>query len=494
MTGAQRTTRTLPSTLSEPWVDGPNRVNGQRDYAPSVLYDKDKVLYIGGGNDSGTQAPTANAEVLNLAGNPQQWRATAPMQFRRRQHNATILPDGTVLVTGGTRGGGGPNRGFNDLTAGMPVHIAELWDPETEQWTELAAERVDRCYHATATLLPDGTVLSAGGGEYRPINGGDPNLAQDSHRDAQVFSPPYLFRGSRPQIEQAPKEVALGEQFTVVSPDASDVARASLVRLTSVTHSFNANQRINFLSVTAQGDHLTMSAPATAELCPPGHYMLFLLSHAGVPSVAQIVKIGAAAPAAPHAAAAEPAAHSSGAEERRAAVLEQTTGPAVTVGITGTCPYGIGACWGGAHEALLTLGGVETVDPVPDPHDSTATVFIHDVELPDLELWREQFAQIVNGRYALRGLEMTLTGSVKAADGELTLTPKSGTAVRLAPIGAADKVQWDATTQAPMPLTPQEASAFDQLTAAAPLATSVTGPLLRDASGYTLEVRSFGSG
>ena len=57
------------------------------------------------------------------------------MKFPRRQHNATVLPDGTVLVTGGTRGGGGPNNGFNDLRPGQPVHVAELWNPATGEWT-----------------------------------------------------------------------------------------------------------------------------------------------------------------------------------------------------------------------------------------------------------------------------------------------------------------------------------------------------------------------
>ena len=119
------------------------------------------------------------------------------MQHRRRQHNATLLPDGTVLVTGGTAG-----PGFNDVSPGKPVHAAELWDPATDTWTTLAAEAVDRCYHATALLLPDATVLSAGGGEF--MVGAAPNAPADTHRDAQIFHPPYLFRGPRPVITSAP--------------------------------------------------------------------------------------------------------------------------------------------------------------------------------------------------------------------------------------------------------------------------------------------------
>lgn len=152
------------------WSTSTGRANARRDYACSVLYDLDKILYVGGGNDAGDKTPTANTEIIDLSHTPLGWKPGAAMQFARRQHNATILPDGTLLVTGGTRGGGGlpeATPGFNDLSKGQPVHTAELWDPQ-DAWSELAAESVDRCYHSTAVLLPDATVLSAGGGEYRP--------------------------------------------------------------------------------------------------------------------------------------------------------------------------------------------------------------------------------------------------------------------------------------------------------------------------------------
>ena len=146
------------------WTDlGIRRANGQRDYAPSVPYDVGKVIYIGGGTP-----PIPDAELLDLNQPNPAWQdpkdPRAQMSFPRRQHNATILPDGTVLVTGGTRSGGaGPPENFNNLDPGQPVHVAELWDPVSGHWNPLAAEKVDRCYHSTAVLLPDGKVLSAGG-------------------------------------------------------------------------------------------------------------------------------------------------------------------------------------------------------------------------------------------------------------------------------------------------------------------------------------------
>jgi len=175
------------------------------------------------------------------------------MHFARRQHNATLLPDGTVLVTGGTQGNGakyqGEQNGFNDLRIGSPIRAAEIWNPDTGHWTQCAEASVDRCYHSTAFLLPDATVVSAGGGEYSPANNGAPNLPEDTHRDAQIFSPPYLFHGVRPVITSAPNDVTYSEAFTIGTANSGQVGAVNWIRLSSVTHSNNMNQRINFSGV-----------------------------------------------------------------------------------------------------------------------------------------------------------------------------------------------------------------------------------------------------
>ena len=76
------------------------------------------------------------------------WTSTDPMHFPRRHLNATILPDGQVLVTGGTSAGG-----FNTISGA--VHAAEVWDPTTGHWTQLA-EQHDR------SGVPLGVAAAAG--------------------------------------------------------------------------------------------------------------------------------------------------------------------------------------------------------------------------------------------------------------------------------------------------------------------------------------------
>jgi galactose oxidase len=485
---------------------GGSRAGGLRDYAPAVMYDAGKVVFIGGGNDKDTHAPTTAAEIIDLTAEIPVWRATGSMHHPRRQHNATILPDGTVLVTGGTQGGGGPNGGFNDLTSGEPVHTAELWNPATGEWTELAAEDVDRCYHSTTVLLPDGTVLSAGGGEYRPDNI-HPNDAKDSHRDAQIFRPPYLFReGQRPEITSSPTEVVFGQTFSVGTPLPQDIEMVTWIRLPSVTHAMDYNQRVNFLSFRTTTGVLEITAPGNANICPPGHYMLFLLNKSKVPSIAKILHIGAPAGArgipavrAPLAQAqAIPSEARMSTAELDYAIRSRATGTHVAIGLTSRCPYGLGACWGGAYEALQKLDGVQAVRPNANAEDSTAEVFLHGDTLPDVSRWAEQIASVANGSYDFRGVEVSVRASVKAQNGAFGLIgPSIDKPVLLAPLEPIEKVQFDRSTRTAKPAVAEEHSAYERLVAryrdagAADLPARVTGPLRQTNTGWTLHVRAF---
>jgi hypothetical protein len=80
----------------------------------------------------------------------------------------------------------------------------------------------------------------------------------------------------------------------VGTPNASTIAKVTWIRLSAVTHSTNMNQRLNYLSFPTPAvgaTALSVTAPANANLAPPGHYMLFLVDQRGVPSVAKIVQI-----------------------------------------------------------------------------------------------------------------------------------------------------------------------------------------------------------
>ncbi|HEX2324841.1 MAG TPA: galactose oxidase-like domain-containing protein [Chloroflexota bacterium] len=226
-----------------------------------------KVLNAGGGNPAGTD----EARIFDFSTPDAGWRTIGPMAHPRWFPNSALLPDGTLLVVGG-------GRFYNS----DPVMEPELFDPETETWRQDAPMEVPRLYHSTAVLLPDGRVWVAG---------------TDGETRMEVYIPDYLAAGPRPVLFAAPQSVAYGQGFPVPMADAGDVAAVCFIRLTSVTHAFNTEQRYIPLGFAVTGpEEIQITAPDSAAVAPPGHYMLFIRNGAGVPAVAPIVQLVAVPP------------------------------------------------------------------------------------------------------------------------------------------------------------------------------------------------------
>jgi hypothetical protein len=287
--GPDQTLRKLDPAGGGAWQSFGQRDAINRSYGSHAVYDVGKTLVAGGGSSSN------DARVIDTNGATPQVSATATMAFGRRQHNLTLLADGSVLATGGNSTG----ASLVDMNGG--VYNAERWDPASGQWTTLAAQAVTRQYHSTALLLPDGRVLSSGGG----ICGTCDQVGYLA-KNAEVFTPPYLFKkdGSgqlapRPEITGAPGTVSHGTSFQITTPNAASIQKVGLVRLGSQTHSVEMEQRYLPLSFTAGSGTLTASVPANMHTAVPGVYMLFVVDSAGVPSVAKMVTLDSTPPPPP---------------------------------------------------------------------------------------------------------------------------------------------------------------------------------------------------
>lgn len=259
----------LDVTGTGQWTSGPVRQFGNRNYGSAVMYAPGKILYVGGGDP-----PTSTAEVIDLNEPNPQWRFTTSMTFPRRQMDATLLPTGDVLVTGGTM-----SPGFNN-PAGA-VHQAEIWNPTTGRWTRVASNAVTRIYHGTSLLLPDGRVLHTGSGDA---------LGTVNELNYELYSPPYFYQGARPTITGVtPSTITYGDSVVIETPDAAAITKVNLIRFGSVTHAFDQSQRLVPLTFAPVANGVSVRFPVSGAIAPPGPYLLFLVNGSGVPSEGKIL-------------------------------------------------------------------------------------------------------------------------------------------------------------------------------------------------------------
>lgn len=260
---------------------------GTRTYGGAVLMPISQVapqdvVFVAGGQSSladpanpGYQQVPRETEFCSLpsiTGATGTWTLGPLMKWKRRGHNMVILPDGGILAVGGRENPSG--------TGGNPTQpLVAVQEPEIlagGNWTAVAWHEGPREYHSTALLLPDGRVL-VGGGNTRTW-------------DYQIYHPPYLFRGTRPKIWNVPTSVTYGKQYAIGCE--LDTTRLTMIRVGSVTHHCDCNQRMFEFEITGRtGTSAEITMPANRNIVPPGYYMLFGVTQNGVPSIAEFVHV-----------------------------------------------------------------------------------------------------------------------------------------------------------------------------------------------------------
>jgi len=243
---------------------------------------RDVQMVLGGmkttPSHGGSATITNEVFFLPTRASPATWVPAPPnlcMHRARKFANAVILPDGSVVVIGG---GTNPNHG---VFGGGQLEAEMFWNGG---WKLLADQATERTYHSWALLLPDGRVLSGGG-----------DTCSDG-AEYEILVPPYLQGNpQRPRyFTMPPASIQYGQQYSCVpdTPFGQSIDRVVLISPGSVTHGQDSNQRYEPLPFEVLDDgSMNFVAPANATLAPPGYYLLFTVSSAGVPSIGHWVRL-----------------------------------------------------------------------------------------------------------------------------------------------------------------------------------------------------------
>ncbi|GAA4587774.1 hypothetical protein BJY16_008333 [Actinoplanes octamycinicus] len=246
---------------------------------------RQRVMILGGGAVGDSPRSTARTAIADLSRPAPVYLPGPDLPHPTRYLSTVVLPDDTVLTSGGSAGyRGGPYRGRNR----SDLLTAQIYDPYRNVFRTAAAPTVGRDYHSEALLLPDGRVVTLGSDPIYDRSGKNPGVFEQR---VEIYSPPYLFRGARPAIVGGPDEVARGHTVSFGTWDADRIRTARLVRPGAVTHGTDVDQRSVALPIRRAPGGIMVQIPRERGLVPSGWYMLFVTDTRGIPSPATWVHV-----------------------------------------------------------------------------------------------------------------------------------------------------------------------------------------------------------
>ncbi|MFD1661918.1 galactose oxidase-like domain-containing protein [Streptomyces caeni] len=241
----------------------------------------ERFLVIGGGGVGESKLSSKRTRLIDLKAKNPRFVDGPSLEKGTRYPQSSVLPDDTVLVSGGSE----DYRGRSDSN----IRQARIYHPDTSTFQRVADPLVGRNYHSGSILLPDGRVMFFGSDS---LYGDKANTRPGTFEQRiEIYTPPYLYRDARPSLSGGPRTIARGASGTFTSRHAATIKKARLIRPSVSTHVTDVDQRSIALDFTTSGTRITVTVPKNRNLVPSGWYMLFVDDDQGTPSTAQWVRV-----------------------------------------------------------------------------------------------------------------------------------------------------------------------------------------------------------
>jgi hypothetical protein len=263
------TTGSTPPGFWDPFRDTFSPVAGlrtpkQRSSAASCFVGdlrNQRILVMGGGS------PAVNTtDRIKLSATTPRFTPGPTLKAKKQYLSCLTLPDGSLLEAGG----GGTNK---IESASYEVSMLTSIDSQWKSLNPIPAGN-HRLYHSSHFLLDDGRIVSVGS---------DPK-AQARSESVLLYSPPYLYKGERPSILEAPSVI---ERFSQISVKTTGGAtRLTFTRPPSPTHGMDVGD--GYLSFPIKNGKVDM-AGGLARYMPTGYYRMWAVNGKGAVSKAKWV-------------------------------------------------------------------------------------------------------------------------------------------------------------------------------------------------------------
>ncbi|MDQ0777012.1 hypothetical protein QF026_005478 [Streptomyces aurantiacus] len=241
----------------------------------------EKYMVIGGGGVGESELSSKKTRIIDLLDDNPKFVDGPELEKGTRYPQYSILPNDEVLVSGGSEDYRG--RGASNILQ------ARMYDSKTNKFKRVADPLVGRNYHSGSILLPDGRVMFFGSDSLYADKGN--TKPGKFEQRVEIYTPPYLYQGSRPTLSGGPKTIERGDSATFSSKDPSSIKSARLIRPSASTHVTDVDQRSIALDFEKTKDGVEVTVPKGRNLVQSGWYMLFVTDDQGTPSEAQWVEI-----------------------------------------------------------------------------------------------------------------------------------------------------------------------------------------------------------